>query len=69
MRSQPEMRCMRSRSRNNRVALVIIALGVAFAFPSAATQYLAQQSGDVVQLQDASTQTVVSILPSVGPWT
>ena len=31
-----------------------------------AQQYAAKQNGDVVQLQDARTQTTVSIVPSVG---
>lgn len=60
---------MRSRSSNNVLAvvpLIAIACGGAFAFPAAATRYLAQQTGDIVQLQDSSTQTDVSILPSVG---
>ena len=39
---------------------------VAFAIPVSAQPYSAQQHGDVVQLQDAKTQTVVSIVPSVG---
>ncbi|HEX7793756.1 MAG TPA: hypothetical protein VF456_05360, partial [Vicinamibacterales bacterium] len=60
---------MRLRSRNNvlaRVALIAIACGGAFAFTTADTQYVAQQTGGIVQLRDASTQTDVSILPSVG---
>jgi aldose 1-epimerase len=32
----------------------------------AAAQYLARQTGDVVQLSDTSAQTLVSIIPSVG---
>lgn len=60
---------MRSRCLNSvvtRLALVLVASSGALAVPSAATQYVAQRIGDVVQLQDASTQTVVSILPVVG---
>jgi aldose 1-epimerase len=60
---------MRSRSRNNviaLVALIAIACGGAVTFPAAATQYLAQQTGAIVQLQDSSAQTDVSILPAVG---
>src|SRR5690349_6756378 len=67
--SRPEIPSMRSRSSNNVLAvvpLIAIACGGAFAFPAAATRYLAQQTGDIVQLQDSSTQTDVSILPSVG---
>jgi aldose 1-epimerase len=33
---------------------------------TAAAQYSARRSGDVVQLEDTKTQTVVSIIPSVG---
>ena len=36
------------------------------AVPAWAQPYSARQNGDVVQLQDAKTQTIVSILPSVG---
>jgi aldose 1-epimerase len=39
---------------------------VASAIPASAQPYSARQNGDVVQLQDAKTQTVVSIVPSVG---
>jgi len=38
----------------------------AIAWPTLAAQYAAQQSGDVVQLQDAASGTTVSIVPSVG---
>jgi aldose 1-epimerase len=34
--------------------------------PRAAAGYSAQQIGDIVQLQDTTTQTAVSIVPSVG---
>ena len=39
---------------------------IAVAAPVAAQPYSARQNGGVVQLQDAKTQTVVSIVPSVG---
>jgi aldose 1-epimerase len=51
--------------RSARLALVF-AWTVAVAIPASAQPYSAQQNGDVVQLQDAKTQTVVSIVPSVG---
>ena len=48
-------------------ALVAIALIVcATPPPRAAAGYGAQQIGDIVQLQDTTAQTVVSIVPSVG---
>src|SRR5262245_2551650 len=39
---------------------------LAFAIASSAQPYSARQTGDVVQLEDAKTRTVVSIIPSVG---
>ena len=39
---------------------------IAIAVPASAQPYSARQNGDVVQLQDAKADTVVSILPSVG---
>ena len=41
-------------------------LSMSLAPPAAAQQYAARHDGDVVQLEDAKAQTVVSILPSVG---
>ena len=49
-----------------RVTLLALALIVGAAPPRAATRYSARQNGDVVQLEDASTQTAVSIVPSIG---
>src|SRR5580765_7774738 len=34
--------------------------------PASAQQYAARHNGDVVQLEDTKSQTVVSIVPSVG---
>ena len=34
--------------------------------PTAAAQYSVHQDGDVVRLEDARTQTVVSVMPSRG---
>jgi aldose 1-epimerase len=48
-----------------RVAFFIF-LCWAGAFPAAAADYAAQRRGDIVQLEDNTTQTVVSIVPSVG---
>jgi len=39
---------------------------LAFAITAAAQPYSARQNGDVVRLQDAKSQTAVSIVPSVG---
>jgi aldose 1-epimerase len=48
----------------SRVALVAILLFVAL--PAAGAQYSAQRNGEVVRLEDSTTQTVVSIATSVG---
>jgi aldose 1-epimerase len=48
-----------------RIAAVAL-MAAAIAWPTLAAQYAAQQSGDVVQLQDAASGTTVSIVPSVG---
>ncbi len=42
-----------------------LAIGLCWALPALA-QYTAQQTGDVVRLEDAGRQTVVSIVTSVG---
>src|SRR3954469_20952630 len=48
-------------------ALALAGLCVAVApAPAAAPQYAARRSGDIVTLEDAKTQTVVSLLPAVG---
>jgi len=50
---------------SRRAAIVVFA--ALAALPSSATaQYVAQQTGDIVRLEDVARQTVVSILPSVG---
>ena len=49
-----------------RSTAMLVALLVAEAPPAFAQRYWAHQNGDVVQLQDATTDTVVSIIPSVG---
>ncbi len=46
--------------------LLVALLSVAPAIPSAAERYAARQRDGVIQLEDASTQTVVSIAPSIG---
>jgi aldose 1-epimerase len=51
---------------NPRIATLAVALWTAGVVPAAAQPYTAQRDGDVVRLHDAGTQTVVSILPSVG---
>jgi aldose 1-epimerase len=45
------------------VAACIVA---AIAAPVSAQLYSARRTGDVVQLEDAKTQTVISIVPAVG---
>jgi aldose 1-epimerase len=46
--------------------LVTCGLVAAIAAPVSAQPYSARQDGDVVRLQDAKTQTTVSIVPTVG---
>ena len=41
-------------------------LCVTTSLPASAQQYQTRRDGDVVQLEDAKNQTVVSIVPSVG---
>jgi aldose 1-epimerase len=48
------------------LTLVTFGLVAAIAAPASAQPYSAVQNGDVVRLQDARTQTVVSIVPAVG---
>ena len=48
------------------LATIATALWMAAGVPAATQQYSAKQTGDVVQLADATHQTTVSILPSVG---
>jgi hypothetical protein len=46
---------------------LIVAVVIAIAgMQGPAQSYSAHRNGDVVQLQDARTQTIVSIVPSVG---
>ena len=45
---------------------LVVCLSIVAAAPSAAERYSARQRDDVVQLEDSGTQTVVSIVPSVG---
>jgi len=52
-----------------RPALTALIAAVVFAVagtPGSAQSYSARRDGDVVRLQDARTQTIVSILPSLG---
>jgi hypothetical protein len=48
-----------------RLALTIV-LSISAAPLAAAQPYSARQEAGVIQLQDARTQTVVSIIPAVG---
>jgi aldose 1-epimerase len=50
---------------NHRVIVLAIVLWSVAALPAGA-QHTAQRTGNVVRLEDAKTQTVVSIVPSVG---
>jgi len=47
-------------------ALAFVLLSLVAVRPLAAQPYTARRTGDVVQLEDARTHTVVSIVPSVG---
>ncbi len=49
-----------------RTAVLAIGLNLAGALSVSAQQYAARTNGDVVQLEDRRSQTVVSIVPSVG---
>jgi len=46
--------------------VVLVTVALAVATPASAQQYSARQTGDIVQLNDAKTDTKVSIVPSVG---
>src|SRR5439155_16121548 len=46
--------------------VVLVTVALAVATPASAQQYSARQTGDIVQLSDAKTDTKVSIVPSVG---
>ena len=65
-----ERRLWRSMSHAVRPHRTTIALSMvlcwAAASPAAAAEYAAQRNGDTVRLEDHATQTVVSIVPSVG---
>ena len=50
----------------HRTVTLAIVLWAVTTVPAAGAQYVARQSGDVVRLEDSQTQTIVSILPSVG---
>jgi aldose 1-epimerase len=47
-------------------AFVVLLWGVAMAVPAGAQPYEARRNGDIVQLEDKASQTVVSIITSVG---
>ena len=49
----------------NRLTLVCLLCAIACASPASA-QYAARREGDIVRLEDRASQTVVSIVPSVG---
>jgi aldose 1-epimerase len=49
-----------------RVIILAAAVWAASALPAAAAQYAARQTGDIVRLEDSTSQTTVSIVPSVG---
>ena len=51
---------------NRRTFVLAIVLWSVGAFPAIGAQYTAQRTADVVRLEDGTTQTVVSIVPSVG---
>lgn len=45
---------------------VALLLTMSMARPAAAQRYVARRAGDVIQLEDASSRTAVSVVPSVG---
>ena len=45
---------------------VALLLTMSMARPAAAQRYAARRAGDVIQLEDASSRTAVSVVPSVG---
>jgi aldose 1-epimerase len=47
-------------------ALAVAVVGAIAAPPAADTPYAARRRGDVVQLEDVKTRTLVSVVPSVG---
>jgi aldose 1-epimerase len=51
---------------NRWTVMLAVVLSAAAASPAAAQRYIARHDGDVVRLQDATTDTRVSIVPSVG---
>ena len=51
---------------NHRTVTLAIVLWAVATLPAAGAQYVARQAGDVVRLEDSNSQTVVSIVPSVG---
>ena len=56
-------------SPSTRVVIAATAFVLAcrlLALPALAAQYTAQQSGEIVRLEDSAAETAVSILPSVG---
>ena len=50
----------------NTLAIGVLLWGMVMAVPAAAQPYDARRNGDVVQLEDKASQTVVSIITSVG---
>ena len=47
-------------------ASIVLLWGVVMAIPAGAQPYDARRNGDIVQLEDKASQTVVSIITSVG---
>ena len=50
----------------NTLAIGVLLWGMVMVVPAAAQPYEARRNGDVVQLEDKASQTVVSIITSVG---
>jgi aldose 1-epimerase len=50
----------------SRLLLLVACISVALAAPAAAQQYSAKQTGDIVRLEDTKSETVVSVITSVG---
>ena len=63
---QPRSHEVTKHSRRRWNIFLACVLVTAIAPPALAQPYSARRNGDVVQLEDAKTQTAVSIVPAVG---
>ncbi len=54
------------RHRHIRIGIQVVVLNLALVCAAAAQQYTARQDGDVIELRDATHDTTVTLIPSVG---